>query len=144
MTAADSTAASGIASATFDSFSLRTASSDTVFFSSSSPPSSLSSVAVKLPLLRPALLCLFNSAIPAPTPSSIAPAIPPEGSTDTKLARILDVGLLFSLSLVNPLSDRPRVSGELSPALVSKMDRRLRTAEELRSADMAVSQCVGQ
>ena len=78
--------------------------------------------------------------------------MPPEASTETKLARMRDVGLLFSLSLVvRPLVDRPRVSGEgeLSPALFSKRDRRLRTAEEVRSeevrsVDMAVSQSVGQ
>ena len=105
-------------------------------------------MAVKLPRLSPALLSLFGIDNSSPTPFSIIVAIPPEGSTETKLARMRDVGLLFSLSLVRPPLDRPRVSGELSPALFSKRERRLRTAEEARSdearsLDMAVSQRVG-
>jgi len=128
-----SAAFSGMASATFGSLSRLSASLETVFFSSSNPSSP--SFSPKLPLLSPALLCLFRSAKGAD--ESNEAAIPPDGSTDTKLARTFDVGLLFSVS-GNPPLDRPRVSGELlSDGLVSKIDLRLWTAEEARSEDMA-------
>lgn len=133
----DSTAASGIGCAILLSSSLLCASSDTVSFKANASSSVL---AVKLPLLISAVLSRFPSALPLPTPSSGASADILGGSTETKLARILDVGLLlFDASLERPLVERPRASGELSLPLFSNMDRRLRTAEEERSVDIAVS-----
>lgn len=126
-------------SSTLCSASLLLASSEIVFFRSNAPSSLF---AVKLPRLISAVLLLFPSGVPFPTPSSSTSADILGGSTATKLARTLDVGLLLLLSLDNPLLGRPRASlGESSPPLVSKMERRLRTAEEDRSVDIAVSQC---
>lgn len=93
--------------------------------------------------------CSLTSATPSPplTPFELIVALPSlsnfgfsGGSTATKLALTLEVGLLLlSLSLVaSPAVDLPRVSGELSVDLVSKSDLRLRTAEGARSVDMAV------
>lgn len=134
MAFADTVASSGMASAMLTSRSRLSASCDTVFFRPTNA-ALLSSFSVKLPLLNP-LLSRFKPAIPLPTPSSAASAIP-DGSTGTKLARTLEVGLLLSLA-DRAFGDRPRVSGELeSEALFSKIERRLRTAEEERCSDMA-------
>lgn len=132
---ADTVASSGMASAMLTSRSRLSASCDTVFFRPTNA-ALLSSFSVKLPLLSPTLFSRFKPAIPLPTPSSAASAIP-DGSTGTKLARTLEVGLLLSLA-DRAFGDRPRVSGELeSETLFSKMERRLRTAEEERCSDMA-------
>ena len=133
--AADTAACSGIAFSMPNSLPRLSASCDTVFLnpSNASPSSPFSE---KLPRLSPALLSRFKLAMPLPTPSPSS-AMPPGRSTDTKLALTFDVGLLFSLS-VNALVDRPRVSGEFSGPLFSKIERRLRTAEDDRFSDMAI------
>ena len=101
----------------------------TVLFKSLKAPSP--SISLKLPLLSLAPLSLFSTVV----------AMPPASSTGTKLARTLLAGRYpFSLSLLRPLGERPRESGELesSVPLFSNIDRRLRTVEEdLFSEDMA-------
>ena len=108
-------------------------SSLTIFLSSLSSPCPL--VSLKLPRLNSALLCFSR------------PAMGLTGSTGTKLARTLFVDKYpFSLSLLRPLGERPRESGEFesSVALFSKMERRLRTAdEESFSEDMAAIEING-
>lgn len=149
VSAADSIATSGMVSATLDAFSLRSASSltDVVLRSSGSI---LSLPSLKLPRRRPALLSsrVSSGTLPPDSPNSVVLAIvmlPAAGSTGTKLARTLDVGRLGVLSF-QPAEDRPRWSGAdvfaaaaaaASDALFSKIDRRLRTADEERSEDMA-------
>lgn len=59
-------------------------------------------------------------------------------STGKKLARTADLGRL-SASLPRPAGERPRVLGELSLALFSNSDRRLRTADDDRSSEGVIS-----
>lgn len=112
--------------------------------------SSLAMGALSLPTPLFVVLPLTSAASPVPLVVSnplvgrlsTVVAILTAGSTGTKLARtLLACRDPFSLSLPNPLGDLPRESEESVSrlALFSKIERRLRTAEEARcSEDMAV------
>lgn len=102
-----------------------------------------SSFSVPLPLTSATAEAPFVAPSPLDGRLSAVVAIFATGSTGTKLARTLLVCRdPFSLSLPNPLGDLPRESDESVSrlALFSKIERRLRTAEEERcSEDMAIA-----
>lgn len=145
--AADSMADSGMVSPTVESSSRRACSVEIV--SRRAPAATPSMLSLKLARRSPLLLSRWSSELVVCVASaggfplgSAVVAMLKRGSTATKLERIREVrggsgeGDVFS-RLPNRPGDLPRVSGEFSDALFSKSDRRLRTADEDRSADIS-------